>query len=205
MQNDILARAVERPLSRRREAAAHDVAALIKAGLDLFSRQGGLDPKVSDIVREAGLSNQAFYRHFQSKDELLVAILGEGRRALLAFLERRMAEETEPAARVRAWVAGVLAQARNPKAAAATAPFAANASRLARDFPAEVAASSAALKAPLVEALTDLGSPAAERDAEAIYLLAFGAMERALIAGTRPSDDEMEHVVGFALRGVAAP
>ena len=43
-----------------------------------------IDPRVSDIVaRRPGLSNQAFYRHFRGKDELLVAVLDDGRQRLL--------------------------------------------------------------------------------------------------------------------------
>ena len=204
MQNDVLARAVDRPLAGKRRAAAQDVRRLVDAGLVVIRRHGGLDPKVSEIVREAGLSNQAFYRHFASKDELLLAILAEGRRELLAFLERRMAAEPRPIDQAKRWIEGVLAQARNAKAASATRPFAVNAARLARDFPDEVAASADALKAPLRNALAAADTRDPGRDADAIYLLAFGAMERHLVAGTRPTDAEADHLIAFALRGAAS-
>lgn len=202
MQNDVLARAVERPLAGRRVAAEEDVRRLIDACLAVV-RRDGIDVKVSDIIRQAGLSNQAFYRHFESKDELLVAVMAEGRRALLAYLVRRMAAAGDPRAKVRRWVEGVLAQARNPEAAAATRPFAVNAGRLAHLFPDEVRASAEALKAPLVEALRAAGAPDPERDAEAVYVLAVGAMERHLVAGTRPSEADAAHLVEFAVKGTA--
>ena len=46
---------------------------------------------VSETIAEAGLSNQAFYRHFQGKDEFLLAILDDGLRQLLIYLEHEMA------------------------------------------------------------------------------------------------------------------
>ena len=54
-------------------------------------RSGSVDPRVADIVQDAGLTNQAFYRHFRGKDELLLAVLEDGQRRLVSTLERRMA------------------------------------------------------------------------------------------------------------------
>ena len=46
-------------------------------------REGSIDPQVRAIVQEAGLSNQAFYRHFSSKDASLLAVLADGQRQLV--------------------------------------------------------------------------------------------------------------------------
>lgn len=202
MENSVLTRAVERRVGTRRAAAADDVRRLIDAGLAVMRRDGSIDPKVSAIVKEAGLSNQAFYRHFESKDELLLAIMAEGQATLIDFLERKLADAVDPAHRVSRWVEGILAQARNPRAAAATKPFAVNAGRLAHHFPDDVRASGDAMKAPLLAALREAGSKEPERDADAMYTLAVGAMERHLIAGTRPSPREVAHLASFALRGM---
>lgn len=174
---------------------------LVEAGIAVMRRTGDIDPPVRDIVRRAGLSNQAFYRHFRSKEELLLAVLEEGRRELLAFLERRMAQAGDPVEKVRRWIKGVMAQAGNPKAAEATRPFAMNAPRLAHGFPEVTAASAQALKAPLVAALHELGALDPERDADAAYHLVIGRMERHLVAGTHPSPTDVEHLVEFVLRG----
>ena len=117
-------RVASRTLSVRSEVYADEVRRLVAAGYAVMRRSETLDPRVSDIVREAGLSNQAFYRHFRGKDELLVAILDDGQRQLLAYLEHRMAGAEPGAARVRAWVGGVIEQARNAAAADNTRPFA---------------------------------------------------------------------------------
>src|SRR5262245_16748917 len=111
--------AIERSLGRRRAAYADEVGRLVAAALVLIERHGDLEPRVGDIVREAGLSNQAFYRHFPSKQALLVAVLDEGIRILAGYLAHRMQQASSPTARVREWLLGVLEQALPPAGARA--------------------------------------------------------------------------------------
>ena len=130
-----------RSLAERHEAYATEIRTLLDAALTVMRRDETIEPRVSDIVATAGLSNQAFYRHFRGKDELLVALLDDGRQRLLATIERRMARAKGTTGRVRAWIDAVLAQARDPEAAAATRPFALNGDRLAVQFPGETSGS----------------------------------------------------------------
>ena len=58
-----------------------------------------LPPPVADIVAAAGLSNDAFYRHFPSKDALVAAILEDGTERLLSYLAHQMAKEATPEGR----------------------------------------------------------------------------------------------------------
>jgi len=89
-----------------------DVRRLLEAALEVMRRCGTMSrPRVADIVEEAGLSNDAFYRYFPSKDALVQAILEDGADRLCSYLGHQMAKESTPAAKVRAWVEGVLAQA----------------------------------------------------------------------------------------------
>jgi len=189
-----------RTLHERRAAYAQEVRRLIDAAYALMRETGDIEPRVGDVVRRAGLSNQAFYRHFRSKDELLLAVLTDGRRRLLATLTARMARVGDGPARIAAWVEGVLAQARNPKAAENTRPFVLNGARIADRFPAEWSTSHEELLAPLRDAIAAAGGDP-ERDADACYHLAFGAMERALIRRETPSREDVDHLVRFALRG----
>src|SRR5207237_8753121 len=101
----------------------------------LIARTGSVDPPLRDVLRETGLSTQAFYRYFQSKDELLLLLLDDGRRQLLGYLEHRVDRAATPEAGLRAWIEGVLAQADDPQAAARTRPFLANQDRLAEPLP----------------------------------------------------------------------
>lgn len=192
-----------RTLRGRADAYADEVRRLIDSTYAVMRRAGSLDPRVSDIVTEAGLSNQAFYRHFRGKDELLLAVLDDGQRRLVASLGARMARAEPGAARVRAWIEGVLEQARHREAAANTRPFASNTMRLADQFPEEVARSRDQLLVPLrAEVAAAGGDP--DRDAPVIYQLAMGRMQDALVRRERPTRDEVDHLVEFALRGLGA-
>lgn len=193
----------EKAVAERLETYAGEVRRLLDAAYAVMARTGDIDPRVGDIVKEAGLSNQAFYRHFAGKDALLVAVLDDGQRRLVETLERRMQRVDPGIARVRAWIEGVLEQARNPAAAENTRPFAINGVRLNDRFPAETAASSARLDAPLRDAIVDAGGDAV-RDTAAIHELAMGTMHRFLVERRTPNHADIEHLVGFALAGLAA-
>ena len=92
-------------------------------------------------------------------------------------------------------------QARNREAAARTRPFIANDSRLRDRFPTENAQTIELLLEPLRAAIADAGGDP-QRDAPAVYHLTIGSMHDHLLDGTVPSRDEVEHLVGFALRGI---
>ena len=88
-------------------------------------------PRVADIVAAAGLSNDAFYRHFASKDALVAAILEDGMRAPRAATWPTRWPRSRPAERkVRRWVEGVLSQATDEEVASSTLAVLWNASQL---------------------------------------------------------------------------
>lgn len=190
-----------RTLRGRSDAYAEEVRSLIDAAYSVMRRTGSLDPRVSDIVIESGLSNQAFYRHFRGKDELMLAVLDDGQRRLVSYLDARMAAAAPGAARVRAWMEGVLEQARNPDAARNTRPFASNTVRFADEFPEQLTRSREELVAPLRDAVADAGGDRSG-DADAIYQLAMGRMQDALVRNEAPTAAEVAHLVDFALRGM---
>jgi AcrR family transcriptional regulator len=209
MENGILTRAGSpastRPLSRaaaaRLDTYADEVERLIAATYAVIRQSGSLDPRVSDIVKKAKLSNQAFYRHFESKDELMLALLADGQAKLLDTLQRRMARAEPGAPRVQAWIEGMLAQARDETAAATTRPFTVNGLRLSEQYPLDVRASRELVIEPLRDAIADAGGDP-QRDGDAIYHLAKGAMDDALMTRTRPTKSDIEHLVTFALTGL---
>ena len=199
-------RSVERSMAQRQESYAQEVQRVVDATYRVIARTGGLDPTLRDILRESRLSTQAFYRHFRSKDELMLVLLDDGRRRLLGYLEHRMDKAATAAGRIRAWMEGVLAQAADPRAAARTRPFLAHQDRLAEQFPEEQQQSVDLLVGLLADALEELGKSrvTARRDAGALYELAFGTLHTHLARGTRPTPAEGEHLVQFALKGVGA-
>jgi AcrR family transcriptional regulator len=171
---------------------------LIAASFALIRESGALEPRVSEIVGRAGLSNQAFYRHFRSKDELVTMLEG--------YLEHRMASFSSPEDRVRAWLEGMLEQALDPEAAAATRPFALSRARLADLFPREVEESEQRLTAMLRDALHESGgvlrSADPQRDAETLYDLALGWMQRRLAQPGLATRVDAEALTEFALHGI---
>jgi AcrR family transcriptional regulator len=200
---DPVARAVaSRGVERRQEAYATEVRRLLDAAFAVMRETGELDPRVGDIVRTSGLSNQAFYRHFESKDALLLGVLEDGQRQLVDYLEHRMATVGPGLPRIRRWIEGVLEQARNAEAAARTRPFALHAARLRDRFPTETGRATDLVVAPLRDAIGDAGGDPV-RDADAVYQLTMGTMHAHLVARTHPDARDVAHVVRFALAGIA--
>ena len=192
-----------RTLRDRAQVYADEVRRLIDATYAVMRRTDSLDPRVHDIVREAGLSNQTFYRHFRGKDELLLAVLDDGQARLVATVERRMARAEPDAGQVRAWIEGVYEQARNPKAAANTRPFLVNGARLAGRYPDATATQRERVVAPLREAVSTLGGDPV-RDADAIYHVTMGRTQDAIARRGIPARDDVDHTVAFALRAIGA-
>jgi AcrR family transcriptional regulator len=201
-------RAALRSLAGRRLAYEAEIERLLDAAFALIQQTGELEPRVGEIVREAGLSNQAFYRHFRSKHELLVAVLDRGVELLAGYLAHRMEAAATGSARVRAWLEGLLAQALDPDAADATRPFALARARLAELYPEEVAESERRVTALVERALREaiaageFPGAAPERDAESLYHLAMGWVQARLVSGAGADRADADRLVAFAFRGL---
>ncbi len=191
---NVVADLADRAVADRHEGYAAEIRALLDAALTVMRQDETIDPKVVDIVRASGLSNQAFYRHFDGKDALLVAVLADGRERLARTVGRRMTRATDRDAAVRAWMGAVIDQARDPDAAAATRPFVANSDRLAVEYPDEVARSREQLVTPLAAWI-------GATFADAIYHLTMGMVHDALAARRTPSKREVDAMIEFAMRG----
>ena len=192
----LASRAVERTVADRHASYVDEMDRVVDATYGLIERTGTVDPSMRDILRETGLSTQAFYRYFQSKDELMLLVLDDGRRRLLGYLEHRMARADTGEKKVGEWIEGVLAQAADLTAAARTRPFVANQDRLAEAFPDDHQASVDALVQQLAGPLDG-----DRRAAEAIYLLTMAALHKHLTYGTRPTSADVASLVQFCLGG----
>jgi AcrR family transcriptional regulator len=199
-------RAIERSVADRQERYEREVRRIMDATYDLIERTGNLEPSLRDVLAHAGISTQGFYRYFQSKDELMLVLLDDGRRQLVDYLTHLMEGQRTAQAKVRAWVAGVLAQATDSRAAARSRPFVANEDRLAQLFPTEQQASVDMLVDLLADALGETVTDARDRrqlrrNAEAIFRLTFATLHHHLIRGTSPTPQEAEQLARFCLRG----
>jgi AcrR family transcriptional regulator len=201
---DVATRIAQRTMARRGHDYASEVRRLLDAGLEVMRRCGTSSrPRVADIVAAAGLSNDAFYRHFASKDDLVVAILQDGTERLMGYLSHQMAKEPTPAGKLRRWVEGVLAQAVDAEVAAATLAVLWNASGVVSDGPPVGRASASGQLATLLhEAFAALGSSDPVRDASLVSHAIVGALADHLWARTSPTRAEIDHMVAFCLRAV---
>ena len=152
----------------------------------------------------AGLSNDAFYRHFPSKDALVAAILEDGTERLGSYLAHQMAKEATPKAKVRAWVEGVLAQAVDEDSASTTLAVLWNAGSVGAAFGSGHLAASTPLASLLREPFAQLGSPDPDLDASLAAHTTVGKLSEHLWHRTKPSDNEIAHIVELWLRAVTS-
>ncbi len=207
MTETLARRAVEKTSADRQAHYAQEMARIVEATYDYVERTGNLEPSLREILAHCGLSTQGFYRYFQSKDELMMVLLDDGRRKLVDYLVHQMEAESTPEGRIRAWISGMLTQASNPRAAARTRPFVANEDRISQLFPEEQRASVDQLIDLLVEPINGLAvrrgrDREVRLDAEAVYQLVFGALRAHLVRRTRPWTVETDHLVRFCLGGI---
>ena len=206
LTEDLARRAIERSTGDRRVTYEHEIERIIEATYQIIEKTGSFDPSLREILKLTKLSTQTFYRYFQSKDELLVVVLDDGRRQIVDYLKHRMSLASNPEDQVRAGIEGGLAQAKDPVAASRTRPFVVSPDRLAEAFPDEMRKSRDRLVETLAEAIGRLRSaPAVDtwRDAEAVYHLTFGTLHEHLSRRSVPDAHEGEHAVQFAIRSLS--
>jgi AcrR family transcriptional regulator len=99
------------PATRRRNKLAPDPdtrRAILAAASESVREQGVQGLSIAAVLQRAELSTRAFYRHFQSKDELVSAVFLEIARTEKRRLRRRMAAAGGPVEAVAAWIDGRL-------------------------------------------------------------------------------------------------
>lgn len=204
-------RSAERAVEARYGVYLEEAQRLIRAGIEEIREKGNVAPRVADVVRRARLSNKAFYRHFKSKEELLLAVLEEGMQQRVADFEKRMAAATSARGRVEAWIEGVLVQATDPEEARAVRPMYVYQARLAENLGDQLWETRERLCRPLVVALRaglesgELPGIDPERDADAIQYLCLGWVNGHVLANTTPTAESARAVAEFAMRGLDGP
>jgi AcrR family transcriptional regulator len=160
--------------------------ALVQAGMVVLRRSSAKNLTVADVLEESGLSTRAFYRHFQSKDELILAVYQYDNRRSVERLRSRIAAAGTSVEALEAWIEHSLALGFAPRRARRTMTLWREGGRLWAQYPGEYNAIVEALVAPLADVLErgreDGTFPAADPhlDALTIHAVVWRLIERRL-------------------------
>ena len=102
---------VSAPRTRRRDKQGPDPTVrreILAAASTALREEGVRGLSVTTVLERANLSTRAFYRHFDSKDELVAAVFLETAHVEKRRLRRRMATATTEIEAVTAWIDGRL-------------------------------------------------------------------------------------------------
>jgi AcrR family transcriptional regulator len=201
-------RALDRSLAGTRARSVERLSQFVAAARGLAEETGSSSFTVQQVVARSGQSLKSFYRYFEGKDDVLLALLEEDIAVGALFLRDLVDRFDDPVDRVREWLVGLfelmaagdqgyvmllvrehqrLSESRPDQMRVAVAPFLA---LLSDDL--RRAADAGAIR---------LGDP--ERDAQLIFQLALGAI-RDLVSGDdeRPVDDVVTYLWHFVCRGL---
>ncbi len=202
---DIASHIAQQKLADREAQYTTEVRRLLDAGRDVMRRCGTTSrPRVADIVVAAGLSNDAFYRHFPSKEALVAAIIEDGSTRLASYLAHQMAKAPSTEAKVRRWVEGVMSQAADDEIAATTLAVLWNGATVGGNLGAGRPSATAPLAALLRQPFGELGSTEPEADAALAADATVGLLSDCLWRRVRPTRAQIDHVVTFCLRAIEA-
>src|SRR6187431_101144 len=100
-------RAVSKSLSAARTRAEKRVQGILDAAFALIDERGTTEFTIQEVVDRSKQSLRGFYQYFDSKDELLFALLEETTRESLKDLRTAVDSETKPLDRLRAFTIGL--------------------------------------------------------------------------------------------------
>ena len=173
----------------------------------MLRRNGYANAGITDILGEAKLGTRAFYRHFDSKDELLVAMFSENAAATASRLAERVDTAGSPLDRLHAWIDEILALGDDPRHSEAARMFISPTMPGVFDEAGNEAI--ATMRAPLRDALADGAAsgdfPDCDPDADAatIHAIVWRLFTDAIHGrATMSRDDARAHVERFALRAL---
>lgn len=195
---DVATRIAQQTLSKRGDEYTDEVRRLLDAALSLMKSHGTTSrPRVADIVARAGMSNDAFYRYFPSKDALVRAILEDGSQRLVSYLDHQIAKASAPPDKVRAWVEAIMAQADEDTAATTLAVMwnggGVDDTASGRHF------ASGPIASMITEPLAALGSANPGLDASLAAHAVLGKLSDYLWQRTQPTAEDLDGIVAFCL------
>lgn len=101
------ARALERSLAAARTRSVERLSQFVAAARALATETGSAGFTVQQVVTRSGQSLKSFYRHFESKDDLILALLEEDIAVGAMFLRELIDAHDDPVERIRTWLTGL--------------------------------------------------------------------------------------------------
>jgi AcrR family transcriptional regulator len=157
---------------------------IMDAAIKVMARNGYAGMSVAEVLSEAGLSTRAFYRHYDSRETLLVALMRRESESVGRSLERAVALAPDPVAGLEAWLHRYLDVFYEPRRAARTALFASPAVRASYPLADELRERRRIFCRPLIQALRQahragvVHSPTPEADAYSVFALVTAATDQ---------------------------
>lgn len=174
---------------------------LLGAAKQVLERSGWWGFKVESVLKQAQLSTRSFYRHFEKKSDLLLALLEFELGGAAIHLRRVTATGDTPSNRVHAYIAAVVDMGYREELAKPSSLFASHWRELLPEYPEAIDRCTQAMFEPLLEAIRD-GAASGEftsvdpdADARAVFhLVSTLTADQATLGGATPRED-LEHIV----------
>lgn len=197
----------------REDRQRDERARILQAAYALIGQPRATPVSVQDILDEADLSTRAFYRHFRSKDELILAMYRTAAEGAAAELFAAVAAAPDPVEALRTWIERSLAVAYEPRRAKQAAVLTSAEARAAAGFDQAEHASEAIRRARLTEIIRagreegvfpDVTDP--ELDARAVAGVLRNLLQGRLAGDPGPTEPEaVEHTVQLFQRAFGVP
>jgi AcrR family transcriptional regulator len=207
MEDSSTARPVGRP---RRYDEATERKLLLDAGMKVMRRNGFADASLAEVLEVAGVSTRAFYRHFETKDALLIAMFDRDSEVVAARLRDAAAAAPSARAALEAWLDEYLDLFSNPRRVARVRLMSSEAARRAVGYRDAMERMLDLHAEPLAEALTrgehdgSLVSSDPYLDARSVLAIVEIVGERVL-AREWTLDEALAHVRKFCWPALGLP
>jgi AcrR family transcriptional regulator len=200
-----------RPMTRRREKLAPDPSvrrAILSAASKSVREQGVRGLSIAAVLERAQLSTRAFYRHFDSKDQLVGAVFLEIARVEMRRLRTKMANTPDAVEAVAAWVDARLDLAFEEHIKSDLRRLSLEAQSQMFSSPELIQPAYAEMLEPLIEQLQRGLEQGVFHDidplteAQAIQGVVWASTERQWATGDCERAEVREHALRFCLRGL---
>ena len=200
-------RALDRNLANARARSVARLERLVAAARELATELGTAGFTVQQVCAHAGVSLKGFYASFEGKDDLLVALLEEDSRIGAEILAGMVDAETDPEARLHAYVSGIFGLLTVPGALGYARVLVHEHRRLEEDRPDELRHALAPLLSLLAAELDAAGRAGViagtdpVRDAHTVFGLVLGGIHDVTLGRTEPLA-EAEYLWRFCFDGL---